>query len=415
MAFISTKIAIGIGVGIVSLLALCYFVYWGVRKFRHRTRSTGQISATPEEIPSGTRNGLKKEMVIALPIVKASDVNVDEGLKSHLDCRCSICWQDFRNEATMRQLPHCKHVFHRHCIDPVLDEQITCPACGVILTGSFGTSKRFSERNPSYQRDSSRSMCSNDPSASSTPKSPAMPPYWVHINRPVPLPQTAVVTSRSSSSERFEIDLNASGQSPLLKYMTGSHVEDIDLEQCIDISFTFDTDIPVERRPPSTNERSVDSFSFGVPSADTFTFPGPSGAGQDSWDAAPAIPFKPPCSSRESTTTDACDTNSGKTYSQSTSRRSRLSNSFSASCSFNRLGTEDRHAHSELQDEHVHFAADHQTSTGPQDQCSLDASGNLTLSFSSSEASKKPSRVVSNCNTYSLQVESSQSTRWERL
>lgn len=51
MAFISTKIAIGIGVGIVSLLALCYFVYWGVRKFRHRTRSTGQISATPEEIP----------------------------------------------------------------------------------------------------------------------------------------------------------------------------------------------------------------------------------------------------------------------------------------------------------------------------------------------------------------------------
>lgn len=113
-------------------------------------------------------------------MVEANNTKVNNMSKA----QCSVCWQDFQNEETMRQLPQCKHVFHRHCIDPVLDKKITCPACGVDLTGSFDTSKRMSARSPSYQRNFLQGTSLNGPSASSTPKSPAMPPSWVHINRP---------------------------------------------------------------------------------------------------------------------------------------------------------------------------------------------------------------------------------------
>lgn len=159
--------------------------------------------------------------------------------------RCRICLLGFRDDDVVRQLPQCSHMFHKHCIDPVLNKRRTCPLCSRRVT---------------------------------TESSENQEPSWILVNQPVPLPRTAL---SDSSSERFEIDLNranSKGESPLLKPRNKKKNNsddrnddaDQDLEKCIDISFTFSGDIPVEKRQQILNSCS----EKGSDSSFSFTFPG---------------------------------------------------------------------------------------------------------------------------------------------
>ncbi|XP_024393789.1 uncharacterized protein [Physcomitrium patens] len=341
MAVMSIKVAIAIGIGSLFLLAISCFFCWGVKMLRHRTRTIGQIAATPE-IPVEHRIVLKKEKVdpfpVANPEVKASTLGM-------LD----------------------------NCI----------------------TREKFNDRSPNHQVVPSRSIYSNSPSAPSTPKPPTILPSWVHFNRPVPLPETAIVNSHPCA---------------------------YDLEQCVDISLTFGTDIPVEKRHPSSSDRSVDSFSFGIPSADAFTFPELGGAAQNSWDAAPTI-FRSSLRhsrSKGSTTGDSSDSSNSNPrtrYLRSSSMRSRLTTQFLDSSSFKRVAKEG-YGHSQSHERYEHVTVDHQPSTVPQDQYPSDVSfilGSGNHNLRPSQTSTELLKVASSRNPYSKQLETSKSTRWERL
>lgn len=311
----------------------------------------------------------------------------------------------------MRQLPHCDHVFHRHCIEPVLEQQIICPVCGTVLTDSPKAAEELNgnRSSPPHRHCQIPRRGLYPKSAPTSPKS-ASTPSWVLVNRPVPLPRNALENS-SSSSDRFEIELNnpysdslgLSGESPLLKYLNGSHdVEDwndvdIDLEQkCIDISFTFGTDIPVEKRQTnysSTNEKEVDSFSFSTGTSSNGML-----QGMDcSSDAA-----SPPVSNFRSqlrrsrggeSTSFSSDSNPASTrFSRSTSRSSRLTNSSSDS-SFQKFASWE-YAHPHLED-----VAEHLPLTKPPEQCSFDVLPVIT--GSGSYALRDSTRVGANRNTYS--------------
>lgn len=294
----------------------------------------------------------------------------------------------------MRQLPQCDHVFHRHCIDPVLGKRSTCPVCSRrVLIDGLKTPNGSS--NSHLQQIPLRTIYTN---SLSSPKEPS----WILVNQPVPLPRTAVVTS-SSSSERFEIELNPSdspgkGESPLLKHRPGSHAQDWnddDLEKCIDISFTFSGDIPVEQRQQiygfnSSNEKGVDSFSFGISNPDAFSFPG-----LKSSDAA----FR--SKSRGKDSSSSSDFVPSTRHSRSTSRSSRTSNSSSDS-SLKQMASWD-YGHPQLREA---SGEDHMALTRAPDQCSFEVlpvitgSGNRTLR-PAPLAPKEPLRVGSICNSYS--------------
>ena len=42
---------------------------------------------------------------------------------------CSICQESFTNGQTIRQINHCRHSFHRACINPWFDRNVHCPVC----------------------------------------------------------------------------------------------------------------------------------------------------------------------------------------------------------------------------------------------------------------------------------------------
>lgn len=209
-------IAIGVGVFVVTVVACCFC--WGLWKLRHRMRATGQISATPEELLVESQKGVQEDVKVIIPTTIASNSTKSQ---------CRICLLEFRIDEDVRKLPLCGHMFHNRCINPVLRIRQTCPIC---------SSRVGSEKEPP----------------------------WILVNKPVPLPRTAVVTS-ASSSERFEIELTNStsskGESPLLK-----HQDDDDDDECVDISFAFSTDIPVEKRQQIYNAKTFDhSLSFSFP------------------------------------------------------------------------------------------------------------------------------------------------------
>ncbi|KAG0613571.1 hypothetical protein M758_6G112600 [Ceratodon purpureus] len=403
------KVPLAIGIGVITLLVFCC-LWWAAWKLRHCMRAK-QIFATLEEILVENRKGLKKDVVRSFPIVKTSDLNVHSSSK----LKCPICWLAFRDEDIMRQLPHCDHVFHRHCIDPVLEQQIICPVCGIVLTDR---PKPAEELNGNTRGSPPQRHCQIPRrglySAKSAPTSPksVSTPSWVLVNRPVPLPRNTLENS-SSSSDRFEIELGnpysdsvgLSGESPLLKYLSGSHEVggwndvDIDDEQkCIDISFTFGTDIPVEQRQTnhsSTYEKDVDSFSFSTGAGSNGT-----SLQEMAVDAAAAPPVSHFRSQlrrsrgRESVTSFSSDSTgpSSTRFSRSTSRSSRITSSSSDS-SFQKLAGWE-YAHPHLDD-----VAEHLPLTKPPEQCSFDVLPVIT--GSGSYALKDSTRVGDNRNTYS--------------
>lgn len=294
----------------------------------------------------------------------------------------------------MRQLPHCGHAFHRHCIDPVLENQIICPVCGTVLTEA---PVELNGRSP------------HSKSEASSPK-PVTTPSWVLVNRPLPLPRNAMENS-SSSSDRFEIGINPnvdslgiSTESPLLKYLNISHeVEwnnvDIDLEQkCIDISFTFGTDIPVEKRKESTDEKGVDSFSFSTDTSNATLLqepPPPPAAGTSAVSGFRSQLRR--SRGRESTTSFSSDSSAPSTrFSRSTSRSSRSTNSSSDS-SFQKLASWEYGAY-----RHLEEVAEHLPLTKPPDECSFDVLPVLSSSGSYAlRDSRDLPRVGANRNSYS--------------
>lgn len=403
------KVGIAIGIGVGAFLLLCC-VWWGACKLRQCIK-TGRISATLEEIVVDRQKGVKKGVVRTFPIVETSELNFDEDSK----LQCPICWLQFRDTDTIRQLPHCDHVFHRHCIDPVLEKQITCPVCGTILTDNPKRSEEILNKNnkhPPYQQQIPlRSLYTTSPPSSPKAESPP-PPSWVLVNRPVPLPRNALEND-SSSSDRFEIELNASqsyggsGESPLLlKYFNGSHdaeewpSDDIELDQnCIDISFTFGTEIPVEKRQPgnpnSANEKAVDSFSF---STDHGALP-PEAKREMTSDGI--LGFRSLRRSRGKESNSFSDSNASTQFSRSTSRSSRSTNSSSDS----RFDKFERweYAQQHLVEVAEGNTSDHLPLTKPPNQCSFDVLPVITGSgsFASRHSPGNSPRVAANRKAYS--------------
>jgi hypothetical protein len=48
---------------------------------------------------------------------------------------CAVCIEDLAEDDTYRRLP-CGHFFHPQCVDPWLENNVTCPMCNVSLIES---------------------------------------------------------------------------------------------------------------------------------------------------------------------------------------------------------------------------------------------------------------------------------------
>ncbi|XP_030373769.1 E3 ubiquitin-protein ligase Iruka [Scaptodrosophila lebanonensis] len=65
---------------------------------------------------------LSVQRINDIPNVKVTAEEVERKMQ------CSICWDDFKLDETVRKLP-CSHLYHENCIVPWLNLHSTCPIC----------------------------------------------------------------------------------------------------------------------------------------------------------------------------------------------------------------------------------------------------------------------------------------------
>ncbi|KAH8278961.1 hypothetical protein KR018_011780 [Drosophila ironensis] len=122
---------------------------------------------------------LSSQRINEIPNVQISAEEVERKIQ------CSICWEDFKLEETVRKLP-CSHLYHENCIVPWLNLHSTCPICRksladndsdldeefVLLDGFHGPSGR-STASVGTTTDAEAPQPSSGSNSSSAPLTPA--------------------------------------------------------------------------------------------------------------------------------------------------------------------------------------------------------------------------------------------------
>lgn len=65
-----------------------------------------------------------------LPVSRFHELCVEDDVPD----RCAVCLYEFEGQEEIRRLANCRHIFHRTCLDPWLDQdQKTCPLCRALF------------------------------------------------------------------------------------------------------------------------------------------------------------------------------------------------------------------------------------------------------------------------------------------
>lgn len=79
--------------------------------------------------PAETAGGLDPIVIDSLPKFTYKPANPPD---QNEVMECSVCLSSIEEEATIRLLPNCKHMFHVECIDVWLNSNKTCPVCRTV-------------------------------------------------------------------------------------------------------------------------------------------------------------------------------------------------------------------------------------------------------------------------------------------
>ncbi|EDW80709.1 uncharacterized protein Dwil_GK11676 [Drosophila willistoni] len=107
---------------------------------------------------------LSAQRIQEIPNVQISRDEVDKKMQ------CSICWDDFKLDETVRKLP-CSHLYHENCIVPWLNLHSTCPICRKSLAnadGSDGSGSNDENEEDNYYMDGGSGSGSNSTTATDT-------------------------------------------------------------------------------------------------------------------------------------------------------------------------------------------------------------------------------------------------------
>ncbi|KAJ7319713.1 hypothetical protein JRQ81_019224 [Phrynocephalus forsythii] len=108
----------------MMIISLAWLIFFYIQRFLYsgsQFRSQGHREETMKAIGQ-----------LPLHTVKHEDKGLDIDAEN-----CAICIENYKPKDTLRILP-CKHVFHRHCIDPWLLDHRTCPMCKLDIIKALG-------------------------------------------------------------------------------------------------------------------------------------------------------------------------------------------------------------------------------------------------------------------------------------
>jgi hypothetical protein len=105
-----------------------------------RVSSTQILNEFMNQINAAIPNYVRTENIVPAPflndrvVVRPTNDQIDEGTiiltanQLNQD-NCAICQDPMEIGQTIRMIRHCTHRFHQTCIDPWLEQHVTCPTC----------------------------------------------------------------------------------------------------------------------------------------------------------------------------------------------------------------------------------------------------------------------------------------------
>ncbi|XP_067900117.1 E3 ubiquitin-protein ligase RNF130-like isoform X2 [Heterodontus francisci] len=110
---------------VLMIISLAWLIFYFIQKFRYANlRGRNQ-----RHLGDVARKATSK---LTTRIVRKGDKETDPEFD-----HCAVCIEGYKSNDVVRILP-CKHVFHKHCVDPWLNEHCTCPICKLNILKALG-------------------------------------------------------------------------------------------------------------------------------------------------------------------------------------------------------------------------------------------------------------------------------------
>ncbi|XP_065151308.2 RING finger protein 150a [Paramisgurnus dabryanus] len=110
---------------VLMIISLAWLVFYYIQRFRYaNARDRNQ-----RRLGDAAKKAISKLQVRTIR-------KGDKETESDFD-NCAVCIEDYKPNDVVRTLP-CRHVFHKNCVDPWLQDHRTCPMCKMNILKALG-------------------------------------------------------------------------------------------------------------------------------------------------------------------------------------------------------------------------------------------------------------------------------------
>uniref|UniRef100_A0A3Q3VV30 RING-type domain-containing protein n=1 Tax=Mola mola TaxID=94237 RepID=A0A3Q3VV30_MOLML len=179
---------------VLMIISSAWLIFYFIQKIRY----TGARDRSQRRLGDAAKKAIGK---LTTRTVKKGDKETDPDFN-----HCAVCIEVYQLNDVVRILP-CKHVFHKMCVDPWLNEHCTCPMCKLNILRALGIMTSLPcmdsvvldvERLGISQESGSQRMTLGENSHPSISLEPLSPPHPEATPRS-PADITVAVTSKTAA------------------------------------------------------------------------------------------------------------------------------------------------------------------------------------------------------------------------
>ncbi|XP_029909409.1 RING finger protein 150a [Myripristis murdjan] len=110
---------------VLMIISLAWLVFYYIQRFRYaNARDRNQ-----RRLGDAAKKAISK---LQVRTIKKGDKETESDFDN-----CAVCIEGYKANDVVRILP-CRHVFHKHCVDPWLQDHRTCPMCKINILKALG-------------------------------------------------------------------------------------------------------------------------------------------------------------------------------------------------------------------------------------------------------------------------------------
>ncbi|XP_056136700.1 RING finger protein 150a [Lampris incognitus] len=110
---------------VLMIISLAWLVFYYIQRFRYaNARDRNQ-----RRLGDAAKKAINK---LQVRTIKKGDKETESDFDN-----CAVCIEGYKPSDVVRMLP-CRHVFHKHCVDPWLQDHRTCPMCKTNILKALG-------------------------------------------------------------------------------------------------------------------------------------------------------------------------------------------------------------------------------------------------------------------------------------